>query len=301
MTGKTSPIPAVVRRLFPLLVMSLLATGAMLAGFLLGSRPLPPPVRRLDVTVVNVGNGEASWIRTPRDRFILIGGGPPGAGPKVADALRAAGARHIDLLVLPYPYAEAIGGVPDVLRHFEVRAALETGYPRPDQAVNQVQEEVRALLAARSVPVQIARAGQKLALDGVRLEVLAPAEPLPSAAPGAANSSLVLRAAFGNTVFLFAGGLERAGETALIARGPDLRAGWLRVARFGTRNATSPEFLRLVRPSVAVISVARGNFDGYPHRETLERLAASGARVFRTDEADGDLSFWSDGFQVGTL
>nr|CAA9299361.1 hypothetical protein AVDCRST_MAG63-5060 [uncultured Armatimonadetes bacterium] len=292
-----SPLLAALRRLLPLLAVIFVATSAMLVGFLLGRRPARPPAQRLDVTVVNVGNGEAAWLRTPTGKFILIGAGPPGAGRRVVDSLRAAGARRIDLLILPYPYVDAIGGVPEVLRAFPVRGVFDPGYPSSPQHL-PTQEEVRGLLAAAQVPIQVPRAGQDFRIGDVRLDLLAPAQPLLDDKPREANNSIVLRVTFGQTAFLFAGGLERDGENALLARAPELQADWLRVSRFGTRGATSAELLRLVRPSVAVISVGKGNAGGYPHRETLECLAAAGARVYRTDQQDADLSFWSDGQRI---
>jgi competence protein ComEC len=295
------------KRLLPLALLLIAATGAMLAGFLLGRRPAPAPSRRLEVTVVNVGHGEASWVRTPSGHFVLIGGGPPGAGERVARALRAAGAQRIDLLLVPYPYAEAIGGLPEILGRFPVTQAAEPGYPPPgERPVNAYQTRVRDLLRASQVPVRVARAGEVLRLDDTRIEILGPGEPLVRATPSPANNSLVVRVTWRETSFLWAGGLERPGENALLARGGglDLRADWLRVARFGTGGATSPEFLRRVQPSIAVISVGNGNAAGFPHAETLARLEAAGARVLRTDQppagadAGGDLRFTSDGTHV---
>jgi beta-lactamase superfamily II metal-dependent hydrolase len=96
--------------------------------------------------------------------------------------------------------------------------------------------------------------------------------------------------------------MERAGEDALIARSPEsLRSDWLRVARFGSREASSPEFLRLVSPDFAVISVGAKNSGDYPHKETLDRLSSAGARVFRTDQTDAsEIRFFSDGAAVTT-
>lgn len=287
------------RRLVPLLALLAFAVAAMLTGFLLGRRPPPPPVRRLEVTVVDVGHGEASWIRTPTGRFVLIGGGPPDGGQAVIASLRAAGAQTIDLLVLPYPYEEAIGGIPEVLRSFGVRRVIEPGYPPPEKApLNQIQKEVRDLMHAARIPVQFARAGQRYEVgDGTRIEALAPQEPFVAGTPTSANNSIVLRVQYGEVAFLWTGGLERDGEAALLSRVTDLRADWLRVARFGTREATSPEFLRRAMPSVAVLSVGETNSGGYPHRETRERLEAAGARIFSTS-ASGSLMFSTDGVRL---
>jgi beta-lactamase superfamily II metal-dependent hydrolase len=251
---------------------------------------------RLTVTVINVGHGEAAWVRTPDNHFILIGGGPPGAGIKVVEALRNAGAQRIDLMILPYPYAEAIGGIPDVLAAFPVAEVIEPGGPR----VNQGQQTVRQWLADHQVPVSVVQSGDRFPISGARVDVLAPAAPFLTAQPTAANNSLVVRIGWNETGFLFAGGIERAGEDALIARsGEALRSDWLRVARFGTGQASAPEFLRLVSPQFAVVSVGEPNSGGYPDPDALQRLQATGARVYRTDLLHGqDLTFTSDGETV---
>ncbi|HVK03915.1 MAG TPA: hypothetical protein VM490_10580 [Armatimonadaceae bacterium] len=285
-----------VRRLIPVLILLLASTAAMLLGFSLGKgRVGGAAARRNEVEVValNVGHGESAWVRTPGGRFVVIGGGPPGQGAVVAQSLRAAGAERIDLLILPYPYPEAIGGAEELLETFPVSMAMEPGGER----VNEWQENCRRFLRQNRVPVRLARAGQEFVLDGVRIAVLAPTATFTQAEPVSANNSVVVAVRWGETRFLFAGGMERGGEFALLARTPDLSADWLRVAHFGTRQASSSEFLRLVSPRFAVISVGE-NPDGFPHSETLERVRATGAELLRTDEAQGDLRFVSDGNSV---
>ncbi len=275
---------------------AILGAAAFLIGLLLG-RPAPQPTfppEALVVTVVNVGQGEASWIRTPDNRFIVVGSGPPGAGRKLADSLQAAGAQRIDLLILPYPYAEAVGGVPELADSLPIVQAFENGGPR----VNSQQEAARQALFDRHVPVYIARAGQQFALgSGGTLTILHPADKPVQRTPAAANNSVVVRLSWGKTAFLWEGGLERAGEEALLEHPERLSADWLRVARFGTREATSPEMLGAVAPSHIVISVG-ANRAGLPHPETLERLVATGAQLYRTDQNAADLVFLSDGVQV---
>jgi beta-lactamase superfamily II metal-dependent hydrolase len=242
-------------------------------------------------------------------------------GGRVVRSLKAAGARTIALVVQPYPYAEAIGGLPAVLEAFpHAGGSWDAGYPPPRREnrngvwqlvppdpINAWQEIVNDLLARQSVPAQAVRAGQTLDLgDGVRVTVLAPGMPFVQALPAAPNNSIVLRLTYGNTAFLFAGGLERAGESALLARAAaskntNLAADWLRVARCGTREATSPEFARRVSPVFAVVSTGGQSAAGYPHRETLTTLANSGALVRRTDDPahkNADLVFESDGARV---
>jgi competence protein ComEC len=282
------------RRALPVLLLLIAATLTMLVGYLLGrSRTVAPTPHRIEVRVLNVQHGEATLIRTGRGRFILLGAGPTNQVETVIAALKEAKAERLALLILPYPGAEAMGGAEAVLEAFPTDEVLTPGLP-PSAPW---QERLEHKLASLSVPVKAGRAGEVMVVDDVRLEIVAPAEPLLTAPPPAANNSLVLRMVWGETRFLFAGGIGAKGETALLSRQPDLSAQWLRIARSGIKEATTPEFLRLVSPEHIVVSVGP-NRDGLPHPETMERIEATGAKVYRTDTADGPLVFASDGVQI---
>lgn len=276
----------------------LLALLALWLGYRLRPRsqvtlPALPP-RSLVVAYLNVGHGEASWVKTPDGRFLVIGAGPQAAGAHVVESLKAAGARQIDLLVLPYPYSEALGGATELIKSFPIKSVLDLGWER----LNQRQEETLALLLERKVPVLMARTGVAFDLGhGGRVEVLHPSEPLVSRTPAAANNSIVLRLSWGKTHFLWEGGLEEAGEQALLARGYDLTADVLRVARFGNAGASSPELLRQVQPRFVVVS-SDDRSGRLPASKTLERLTASGAILLSTDRAAEDFYFFSDGQSV---
>ncbi len=281
------------------LIGTLAAGGGMIA---LGRRlRLPPPrpvfpPESLVIAVLPVGQGEASWLKTPDNRFIVIGCGPEGSGYALADSLQAAGAPRIDLLFLPTPYRESLGGVPELLDRMPVVAAYDNGWTEP---LNIAHRAAYKSLKEKNVPLFAAEAGQSFALAEGTLSVVHPSLPRIARAPEAGNNAVVLHLTWGRTTFLWAGSLEKAGEDALLSRADALAANWLRVARFGTREASSPEWLRAVAPELAVISTGAER-EGYPHPETLERLAAAGVRLWRTDRQSEPLLFFSDGTQITT-
>lgn len=289
-----SRLPAPARRVLPLVVLLVVATAAMTLGILLGrGRDLPVfQERRLRVVALNVGMGEASWVRTPGGKVILLGGGPPGMGSRVVRSLRAGKVERIDVLIVPQAAPAAVGGLPDVLSEFPVELVLEAGGP----AANPFQEAVRRFFREQRIPVRLVGTGDVVTLDGARIEILAPAANSP-------DRSLVVSLRWGDTRLLWAGGLTREGETALLSRLPDLDSDWLRVAGFGAADATSPEFLRLVSPEFAVLSVGPNGL-GLPAPATVDRLEAAGVKLFRTDEAPAsgagadEIDFFSDGIRV---
>jgi competence protein ComEC len=106
------------------------------------------------------------------------------------------------------------------------------------------------------------------------------------------DASLVLRVSYGESVFLFPGDIEEAGEEAAVAAG-GLRADVVKVAHHGSRRSSSPAFVASARPRFAVVSHGRGNRYGFPHPEPLARWRGAGARIVET--VSGAVRFHSDG------
>jgi len=106
---------------------------------------------------------------------------------------------------------------------------------------------------------------------------------------------MVLHVSYGATSVLLEGDAEKKVEKIIAAEHP--RALVLKVGHHGSGNASSPELVDSIGVNFAVISVGSGNSFGLPKTEVLGRLAAAGAKVYRTD-LDGAVSFYLDGRQV---
>jgi competence protein ComEC len=139
-------------------------------------------------------------------------------------------------------------------------------------------------------------AGQRLSWPGLALDVLAPLrDPLPvgdrqAEVDGTAvnNTSVVLKATTPAGRVLLAGDVELEAQEDLLASGADLRADVLKVAHHGSRY-NAEQFLAMVRPRVAIVSVGAHNSYGHPNQHVLDELTEAGARVLRTDR-DGDVA-----------
>jgi competence protein ComEC len=249
------------------------------------------------VSFLDVGQGDAALIQTPGGEEVLIDGGPSEAGPRVIEALHSAGVRQIDLLLGSHPHEDHIGGLMDVLVDVPVKQALDPGYAHG----TSLQRKYLELLKTKGVKTTRARRGQRYDLQsGVQLEILAPEDPLvKGTSADANNNSVVARLTYGSTAFLFTGDMEEEERERLIQSVPhsQLRSDVLKVAHHGSHNGTDPQFLQIVQPRYAVISLARGNDYGHPHQEAVEALEQANAQILRTDQR-GTVVFTSDGRQV---
>ena len=139
-------------------------------------------------------------------------------------------------------------------------------------------------------------AGERVEAAGLACDVLHPGDATYARAPEN-NGSLVLRTRAEGRTLLLTGDVEAAAERDLVASGADLGADVLKVPHHGSRTSTTPAFLGRVAPRVALVGVGRRNRFGHPAPDVLRRLAAAGARVFRTD-LDGDLALTLAGGRV---
>ena len=249
----------------------------------------------LEVHVLDVGQGDAIALRTPRGRWILVdaGGswhGRDAARTTIGPLLRRYGGEVV-LLSLSHPHADHIGGAPALVDGFPIGAVWDGAYVSPSDGYRAV------LLAARSrgTPWRRVVVGDSTTVDGLGIRVLAPDSGWVSTLADPNEASVVLRITFGSLRLLFTGDAERAEEAWLVERyGAELGADVLKVGHHGSLTSSTPAFLDAVHPRLAVVSVGAGNSYGHPSPEVLRALDARGVHVLRTDDV-GTIVITSDG------
>lgn len=253
----------------------------------------------LDLIFFDVGQGDAALVTTPGGRRLLVDTGPGSVASSAAryavlPYLRRQGVDRLDAVVVTHPDQDHLGGLPDLLRHVQVDRIYRSGWA----ATTDLFESVSILLEDFEIPSRALRAGDRVPIGdpAVRIEVLAPAA---GTSPSSANDgSVVLRIAYGGTVVLLPGDVERGSERGLLERyGPFLRSDVVKIPHHGSATSSTPAFIEAVagpRPLHAVVSVRSGNRHGLPDPEVIRRWQETGARVHRTS-THGAVWLRSDG------
>lgn len=275
------------------------AVLAVFAAFftILVTYPFPSRSSGLKVTVLDVGQGDAVLVEFPGRRKMLIdaGGFPEGrfdVGESVVSPfLWRKGIKRLDYLVLTHPHPDHLKGLPAVARNFRIGEYWEAERPAGGEAYAALEAALRKRASRRNVGRGFAFRESGVLIEGFH----PPPGGDPSARADAENDrSLVLRLTYGEASFLLPGDIGREAERSILETVPDVRARVLKVPHHGSETSSSAEFLAGVAPEFAVVTAGDGNRYGFPRPEVLERYAAAGIRVYRTDR-DGAVEFSSDG------
>jgi competence protein ComEC len=294
------------RRVSMALCAGLAACSLLVALFPFAPKSSPG---KLEVTILDVGQGDSLFVVSPHGKTLLIdGGGAFGGFPgreehggidpgeeAVSPYLWSRGYTKLDVVALTHAHQDHLGGLIAVLENFRV-GQLWLGR----EVTSPVLAKLEELARAKRIPIEHEIRGKTFAWDGVEGEFFWPDAPSTEAASAAKNNdSLVLRLRYGNRTILLPGDAEKEAERSILAEHDEasLQADVLKVGHHGSKNSTMPDFLAAVRPRVAIISAGEENPYGHPSPELLERLEAAQVRILRTDR-DGAIHLLTDGDRV---
>lgn len=259
--------------------------------------PAGIPVRGagLELHLLDVGQGDAIALRSPRGRWVIIDAGRQWSAGDAGRAtiipyLRRRGG-ELAMLVLTHPHADHIGGAASVLRALRPRELRDAAFVERSATYRSVLREAAEL----GTRWQRVRPGEVVDLDGVSIEFLAPDSAWTTQLGDPNEASTVVRVRYGSVRMLLMGDAEHGEESWLLehARGA-LRADVLKVGHHGSRTSSTQPFLDAVAPRVALVSVGAANLYGHPNPEVMQRLSDLGATVLRTDQL-GTIVLHTDG------
>jgi len=264
---------------------------------------VPLPKGGLSVTALYVGQGDGLVLELPGYGACLVDGGSSdrkNVGKNVICAyLKYQGISRVEMIFLSHPDTDHVSGLTDILADEAIRVG---GIAISDAGSDWT--EILSLAESYDVPVYHVSAGDEILLSRgkVELEVLYPAEGRKARAGGSSpdeagnEASMVLKLSYDDVSMLFTGDIGADAERSVDWPDVDI----LKVQHHGSKNGCTEAFLEQAQPETAIISAGIGNSYGHPHEETLRRLNAAGAAVYRTDQLgavtieirDGSYAVW---------
>lgn len=249
------------------------------------------------VTFLNIGQGDSALIQFKDGEKMLVDCGPNKIVLSRLGQELPFYDRTIDYVLATHPDLDHYGGCVDVLKRYHVKHIIVNGRSKPDpywQEWNKAMHESGA-------DITVMQGFHEWTIASSTLDFVSPDDSLgvEAKASDSNNYSIVfkLTSDTGQT-YLFTGDMEVPLEQALMRRYcsntncPLLQADILKVGHHGSITASSEEFLSVVKPKTAIISVGPNKY-GHPSLRVIRHLERAGSQILRTDKI-GDLVIQQD-------
>ena len=222
---------------------------------------------RLHVTFIDVGQGDAAFVRFPRGATLVVDAGGLGGrstfdvGDRVvAPVLRRAGVRRLDTIALTHGDADHVGGADALIGEFRPRDVWE-GIPVPPFELRRRLQTAARAVGARWTNLQ---AADVMTIDDVEVVVRHPGIADWERQDVRNDDSIVIEFRWEDASIVLTGDIGRDVEQAIAPLFPDSRLRVIKVPHHGSLTSSSLEFLRALAPRVAVVSAGRSNTFGHP-------------------------------------
>lgn len=265
------------------------------------------PDDKLHIITCDVGQGDATLI-IYKNNQILIDGGPNSSVMDCLNRYIPFWDKTIEVVVMTHPQTDHYTGLIDIYKNFTVKMFVGDGL----DASSQSYQVLKSLVRGGGSSVVNPYAGTKMRLDLIYLDIVWPkrsfinqevAYVLPSRSKnilGAYTSkldpnefSIVAVLSFNKFRGIFTGDIGPGTEDAILAANILKPVNYIKIPHHGSKNGLTEDFLKILRPEVAVISVGKHNSYGHPSPEIINLLKSYNVETYRTDEM-GDIEILVD-------
>ena len=262
----------------------------------------------LEIYFVDVGQGDCTLIVTDNNTKILIDGG--GSNNKNYDIGKNTTLPYLldrrinclDYVIISHFDSDHVQGLFAVLNNIKVKNIVIAWQKESSDNYEKMLEIARS----NNIKIEVVEAGDRILFDkNTYLDILWPNSQNMISENFLNNNSIVAKLVYKTFSVLFTGDIEGVAEKAIIDTNANaLNATVLKVAHHGSKTSSIIDFLKSVKPKIALIGVGENNIFGHPSQITLNNLNLIGTQVYRTDK-NGEIVItvnrWNQKISVNTF
>lgn len=240
----------------------------------------------LEIYYLNVGQADSILINN-NEQTILIDAGNNSDGENIAEFIKKLNIKDIDILVGTHPHEDHIGGLDNIINNFDIGKIY-----MPDViTTTKTFENVIDSIDNKNYEITIPKIDEEFYLENMKFKILYTG----TDETDLNNTSIVIKMTYGTTTYLFTGDATDKTEKKIIDK--DIKVDVLKVGHHGSSYSTTDDFLNIVNPQYAIISVGKDNKYNHPADSTIKKLNKNNITTYRTDK-DGTIKITSDGKNI---
>lgn len=235
--------------------------------------------KKLEIHVIDVGQGDCELVITPRGRKILIDG-----GEKENVLLKYLLDRQIlelDYIIISHFDSDHCYNLIEVLERLKVKNLIISKQIEK----TELFEKIIKICEQRKVNVIVVEAGNEIQVEkNIKIKILWPIKMIEQNL-GINNNSIVAKLEYNSFSMLFTGDIEEKVENKVLElySENELKSIVLKVAHHGSKSSSTDKLINKIKPKISVIGVGKDNKFGHPNNEVIERLQKCKSYIFRTD------------------
>ena len=243
--------------------------------------------KELKINFIDVGQGDSCLITTPQNKKVIVDSG----GSESYDVgknvllpyLLDKRITKIDYIMISHFDTDHCKGFEYVLENIKVKNVIISKQSETSENFKQIMKIIRK----KRINLIIVQKETKIKIDNfTTVDILSPQSE--NIADNMNDNSIVAKFEAYNFSILFTGDASEKIEKELIKEKINLKSDILKVSHHGSKTGTSEEFLKSVKPKIALIGVGENNKFGHPTKDVIKRLTENKIKIYRTD-TDGEI------------
>lgn len=243
--------------------------------------------KELKINFIDVGQGDSCLITTPQNKKVIVDSG----GSESYDVgknvllpyLLDKRITKIDYIMISHFDTDHCKGFEYVLENIKVKNVIISKQSETSENFKQIMKIIRK----KRINLIIVQKETKIKIDNfTTVDILSPQSE--NIADNMNDNSIVAKFEAYNFSILFTGDASEKIEKELIKEKINLKSDILKVSHHGSKTGTSEEFLKSVKPKIALIGVGENNKFGHPTEDVIKRLTENKIKIYRTD-TDGEI------------
>ncbi len=230
----------------------------------------------------NVEQGDMSYIKSGTASAIVDIGSLKNnlAFNTISNYFKISNLSKVDVIIISHMHKDHMNGLEQFIKNYKVGTVIYSKPKMPDITYQEFKE----LLNKYSVNSKEVKAGDKINIGNIKIEILLPSNEYINAKDNINANSLICKITVNDRSMLYMGDGSKETEEKLIKEYEELEKIYiLKVGHHGSKSATGNEFVQKIQPQNAVISALK-KYYGHPHKTTIDVLNQNNIYTYLTEK-----------------